>query len=195
MQLKRKKDYLKIRKMISISPQEVIVDPVLSVYDNLFVYGLILGVPKNLLKQRIDYFLERVNLKEKRNRLALHLSEGEMRRLQIVRALLKEEASVFFIDEPTIRLDPIGKKITWDEFKKLKKKDKVIFLASNDMGEVEKLCDEIIFINNGKVIFQGEVEETKRLFAPDEVVEIEIEKELDSTKFDELKKTFYLIKY
>lgn len=184
--LDAKKHYQSIRNLISIAPQELIIDALLTVSDNLFIHGAVDGIPLHLLRERIPPLLKEVNLWDKRHQLAINLSGGQMRRLQIIRALLKREAKVFFIDEPTIGLDPIGKQVIWRQLTELKQESKLVFLASNDMVEVEKLCDEIIFINKGEILFKGTVDEAKRSFAPVAVIDVEFEDNISQKLIEEM---------
>lgn len=183
-----KTDYRSIRKIISVAPQELIVDVLLTVSDNLYIHSAINGIPPSLLKQKIPPLLKKLDLWEKKDQLALYLSGGQMRRLQIARCILKSEAQVFFIDEPTIGLDPIGKQIIWNELLELKQENKLIFLASNDMIELERLCDEIIFIDKGRILFKGTVDDAKISYAPLAIIDVEFEKDVSFQQIEEIRR-------
>ena len=165
----------KIKKIISFAGQNVIVDILLTVEENLSIPGLLLGIPQKILNDEIDSLLHQFALYEHRKKLALHLSGGQTRRLQICRALLKKDASLFFIDEPTIELDPIGKKTVWEAIKKLRSNNKLVFIATNDMSDAEELCDDIIFINKGKALFSGQLSDLKKSFRPEGKIRFKID--------------------
>jgi len=160
-----KRDRKKIRSMISLCPQELELDVLLSINANLWSYGLIRGMKKELLRKRIDELLETFLLLEKRDKKIMELSGGEMRRVQLMRALLDPTTKIIFIDEPTLGLDPIGKKKTWEIIKEMTKMGYLFVLTTNDMVEVESLSHEILFLNMGRVILQTTVEEFKKLYA------------------------------
>ncbi|MCM8808277.1 MAG: ABC transporter ATP-binding protein [Candidatus Omnitrophica bacterium] len=184
-ELDTKKDYYKIREIISVAPQELIVDALLSVEDNLYIYGKLAKV-KNL-SDKIEKLLNFFDLNDKRKEQVLYLSGGQQRRVQICRALLKEDAEIFFIDEPTIELDPVGKSKVWDKLVELKNDGKLVILATNDMDDVENLCDEVVFINKGKIIFQGETRELKERYKNDEKIIIKTFTEVSFEKLKNIK--------
>lgn len=79
----------------------------------------------------------------KRERQALELSGGQTKRMQLIRTVLAPP-KVLIADEPMLGLDPIGKMASFDAFQELKKNGTTILLCTNEMNEVETLCDEII---------------------------------------------------
>ncbi len=183
-----KRDYYKIREIISVATQQLIVDALLSVEDNLYIYGRLARLKG--LGEKIESLLTSFHLDDKKKELVLNLSGGQMRRVQICRALLKEYAEIFFIDEPTIELDPIGKMTVWNEILRLKNNGKLVILATNDMDDVENVCDEVIFINKGKVIFQGKTKELKEKYKENEKVVIKTFSEFPLEKLNDIKDDF-----
>ncbi len=174
-----KRDRKIIRSMISLCPQDLELDVMLSIKANLWSYGLIRGLKKDLLKKRIDELLETFALTEKRDKRIIELSGGEMRRVQLMRALLDPTAKMIFIDEPTLGLDPIGKKKTWDLIKEMTKEGYLFLLTTNDMVEVESLSNEILFLNKGKKILQTTVKEFKKLYAGRKKIHIKRDKSIE----------------
>jgi len=150
-------DHKEVRKLIAYAPQDYIIDWPLTVWDNLKIFAKLYNIPKELINHRIEHLLDRFNLFEKKNCKALELSGGQAKRLQLIRALLLRP-KVLIADEPMLGLDPVGKKACFDSFRELRKKGTTIFLCTNEMREVEELCDKIIFINNGKIIAQGGID-------------------------------------
>lgn len=82
------------------------------------------------------------------------LSIGQKRRLHLALALLGDP-DIIFLDEPTAGLDVEGREAIHKEVKNLKAQGKTIILASHDMSEVEKLCDRIAILKEGKIVFCG----------------------------------------
>jgi ABC-2 type transport system ATP-binding protein len=146
-----KKYKREIKRIISISTQEFACDYLLSVEDNLipFLYLYELDIKKG--KKELYDLLEIFNLTEKRKVLACNISGGQLRRLQIVRALLKKP-EILILDEPTLGLDPIGRMELGQILKNYIKEGKTVFLATNEMNEAEMLCDRVAFINDGKML-------------------------------------------
>lgn len=159
------KDKKKIREMISLCAQDLELDVLLSVRTNLKFYGMIRGIPKNELERRLDDIIEMFGLTEHQHKRVLELSGGLRRRTQLARAFLDPRTRLIFIDEPTLGLDPIGKKITWDLIREMSKEGYYFILTTNDMTEVESLSDEIVFIHKGKIILHTTLKEFKHVYA------------------------------
>ncbi len=103
----------------------------------------------------MDSLLERLELKEKLNAKVDELSGGQLQRLSIAIALL-EDPDVVFLDEPTSALDPHSRIATWALIEELKRQEgKTVILTTHYMEEAERLCDEILLMDQGKVIAQG----------------------------------------
>jgi ABC-2 type transport system ATP-binding protein len=100
--------------------------------------------------------LERLNLHDKLGAKVDELSGGQKQRLSIAIALL-EDPDVIFLDEPTSALDPHSRIATWEFIEDLKKDpNKTVILTTHSMEEAERLCDEILLMDRGRVIAQGE---------------------------------------
>ncbi len=103
-----------------------------------------------------DALLERLGLKDKLKSKVDELSGGQKQRLSIAIALL-EDPDVIFLDEPTSALDPQSRLYTWEFIEQLKRDgSKTIILTTHYMEEAERLCDEILIMNGGRIIAQGE---------------------------------------
>lgn len=102
----------------------------------------------------------RFGIGDKLNTAVKSLSGGERQRLFIVLALIPDPELVF-LDELTTGLDAKARRGVWKILSDLKSKSLTIVLTSHFMDEVETLCDEICIIRQGKVVFQGTVEQAK----------------------------------
>ena len=129
----------------------------LTVKQNLEIYGRLYGV-KNL-KEKIKEISEELNLNSFLNKKTGELSSGQKNRVSLAKSLINNP-QILFLDEPTASLDPdIGDYIR-GYIQSYKTKNKItILLASHNMAEVERLCDSIIMMKNGKIIDQGTCEE------------------------------------
>ncbi|NMD38290.1 MAG: ABC transporter ATP-binding protein [Christensenellaceae bacterium] len=126
----------------------------LNVYDNLAVFADILRVAKN----KIDYYLDKVGLLDRKKQLAGKLSKGQKQRLVLARAIL-HEPKLLFLDEPTSGLDPTTAKEIHNLFLELKNKGTSIFLTTHNMEEATKLCDELALLDRGKIVEMGSPKE------------------------------------
>lgn len=106
----------------------------------------------SLYKKTIDYheLLRRVGLYDAKDQPVGEFSKGMKIRLNFVRALLNDP-EVLFLDEPTNGLDPNNAKIIKDIIHELKEQGKTIFISTHLMGDVEQLCDQVVFITKGKI--------------------------------------------
>jgi len=106
----------------------------------------------SLYKKTIDYhaLLKRVGLYDAKDQMVGEYSKGMKIRLNFVRALLNDP-DVLFLDEPTNGLDPSNAKIIKDIIHELKQQGKTIFITTHLMGDVEQLCDQVVFITKGRI--------------------------------------------
>ncbi len=129
----------------------------LTVEENLKVYGRLYGV-KNL-KNKIIELMETLNLNEFRKRKTGELSSGQKNRVSLAKALINDP-EILLLDEPTASLDPdIGDYVRGIIEKFVTKNGSTILLASHNMNEVERLCDEVMMMKNGEIIDQGKSED------------------------------------
>jgi ABC-2 type transport system ATP-binding protein len=154
---------VKVRKKLGILPQEVRPFGQLTVYDNLYYIGRLKGVNKKILTERIEELLRKVDLDNVKGKLARDLSGGMKRRLLLAMALVNDP-DILILDEPTIGLDPEGRRKIWNLLLDMKKSGKSILLTTHYLDEAERLSDRIYFLNK-KVLFSGTPSETKSRFA------------------------------
>ena len=141
-----------LEKMNFISPY-VELPKKLTVEENLKVYARLYGV-KNL-KEKIDNLIEKLNLIEFKSRKTGELSSGQKNRVSLAKALINDP-EILLLDEPTASLDPdVGDYIRSFIEDFVYNKGSTILLASHNMNEVERLCDEVMMMKNGKIIDRG----------------------------------------
>ncbi|MCI0504023.1 ATP-binding cassette domain-containing protein [Candidatus Micrarchaeota archaeon] len=142
----------KVRQSIGIVFQEPSSDELLSGYENLKLHSMIYGLPGGLVEKRIDDALALVELSDRRNDLVKTYSGGMRRRLEIARGLL-HQPKVLFLDEPTLGLDPRGRKTMWGYVKRLVAElNMTILLTTHYMEEADELAGRICVIDNGKAV-------------------------------------------
>jgi ABC-2 type transport system ATP-binding protein len=125
----------------------------LTIEENLKVYGRLYGV-KNL-NDKILELMETLNLNEFRKRKTGELSSGQKNRVSLAKALINDP-EILLLDEPTASLDPdVGDYVRSIIEKFVAKNGSTILLASHNMNEVERLCDEVMMMKNGEIIDQG----------------------------------------
>jgi len=122
----------------------------LSVWENLSFYAEMYGVKD---KKHLEDLLERYQLTPFRDVDAGALSGGYKRRLALVCALA-HDPKVLFLDEPTAGIDPVTRKLLWDDFYALSAEGKTLFVTTHYMEEASR-CHQLAFIAEGKMIAQG----------------------------------------
>lgn len=156
-------DLQKIKMMIGVVPQEIVSEPIFTVYEVLDFFSGFYGVGKNDRKKRIDEVLAALYLTDKRDTKARFLSGGMKRRLMVAKALI-HNPKLIILDEPTAGVDVELRKNIWNYVKDLNEKGTTIIFTTHYLEEAEKLCKEVAIINKGKVIVQEQTEKLKFLF-------------------------------
>lgn len=150
-----------VRQLCGYVPQDVSVDGDLTGYENLLLYAKLYYVPSAVRKKRIQEALEFMELTDRANSLVKTYSGGMMRRLEIGQVLVNQP-QVLFLDEPSIGLDPVAKRVIWDYVIRLRDEfDTTILLTTHDMLEADELCDRIAIMNLGKIAVTGSPEQLK----------------------------------
>jgi ABC-2 type transport system ATP-binding protein len=116
------------------------------------LFQKIYGIPKNKFKERVDLLTSLLSTEDFMDTQVRKLSLGERLKMEIVGSLL-HDPEVLFLDEPTIGLDIISKQKVRNFFRKVQKETGVtLLLTSHDMDDIERVCDRVIVINNGRKI-------------------------------------------
>ena len=145
-----------LEKMNFISPY-VELPKKLSVKENLIVYGKMYEVKD--LQNRINTLCNDLNLKEFLNKKTGELSSGQKNRVSLAKSLINNP-EILLLDEPTASLDPdTGDYVRSYIENYAKKNNTTILLASHNMSEVERLCENIMMMKQGKIIDEGTCEE------------------------------------
>ena len=138
----------------------------LSPMENLLFAARLYGIDSGLARLETVRITERLGIAEKRlGRPVEQMSRGMQQKIAIARALLTSPA-LLLLDEPTTGLDPRSKLDVQTFIEEIREShDASIVLTTHDLDEAERLCDEIVVLNDGKVVAQGSPEVLKRLVA------------------------------
>ncbi|RIX48719.1 ATP-binding cassette domain-containing protein [Paenibacillus nanensis] len=155
-----------IRSSIGIVFQDSLLDPLLTVKENLFVRGSFYNLSRSELKAAVARAAATADVGDFLNRPYGKLSGGQRRRADIARALI-HTPKVLFLDEPTTGLDPQTRKNVWTTIRQLQKEQGMtIFLTTHYMEEAAQ-ADYIIIMDHGKVLAGGTPYELKERYATD----------------------------
>ena len=150
------KEKEEIKKIMSVSPQETAIAPLLTVKENLSFFSEIYEMNDLAYLEKIIHLF---HLEEVLNKKAKTLSGGYKRRLSIAISLLSKP-KVLFLDEPTLGLDVFARRELWKIILSLKSQITMV-ITSHYLEEIEALCDRIAVIHKGNIIFEGKIEVMK----------------------------------
>ena len=147
----------KVKKLVSVSPQETAVAPNLTVRENLEFIAGIYGIDRKHAKEKTDELVREFSMEEVEKSKAKTLSGGWQRRLSIAMALITEP-KILFLDEPTLGLDVLARRELWNIIEKLKGRVTVI-LTTHYMEEAASLADRVAILAHGRLRLCGTVQE------------------------------------
>ena len=159
------------REVMGVSPQETAVYPYLTGRENVELFGQLYAVPKDKLRGRVDYAIEKVGLMDDAGRRVGRYSGGMKRRVSIAMALVTDP-KVVLLDEPTVGMDPQSRRAIWDFVMELKDKGKAVLLTTHYMEEAEEICDRVGVIDHGKLIELGAPSSLKTKYGGEDLEDV-----------------------
>jgi ABC-2 type transport system ATP-binding protein len=154
--------------------------PALTPREALSMVAEIRGLPRAEARIRIDETVAEVKMSEWLDKKVGKFSKGMKQRINIAAALLSDP-EVVMLDEPTTGLDPRGQAEVRDIVKDLKKRNRLVFMSSHLLNEVQEICDEVAMIDHGKLIVYDSLSNVTTRFSSDgsNTVEIELSRDID----------------
>ena len=156
----------KIKKKIGVVFQASILDPQLTVKDNLEIKASLYGLSRKEIKSRVNELAEILDFKSYLNRPLAKLSGGQKRRIDIARALLNKP-DILILDEPTTGLDPQTRKMIWAVITKLRKENNMTVLLTTHYMEEASEADYVVIIDQGKMVAHGNPLDLKNEYVGD----------------------------
>ncbi len=153
--------YRKIK--LGYLPENPTLYSYLTPYEILSIAGKLKGLKEKFLKNRIEEISNKFQISRYIYQRINTLSKGMLQRVAFCLALLDDPELLFF-DEPFIGLDPIGMEEIRRYILSLKAKNKTIFISSHLLSEMENICDDIIFINKGRIVGFFNIQKLKESF-------------------------------
>ncbi len=158
-----------IRRRMNVAAALTSMNGVLTVRENLGVYGRIYGVKK--IKTRIDELLERFEIRELADTKLQYLSSGQHTRVTLCKGFLNDP-ELLLLDECTVGLDPDIAEKTRRALKQVQRDKKTtVLFTSHNMSEVEELCGRIAFLSQGEILRIDTAERITRLI-PQQILEV-----------------------
>lgn len=150
----------KVRSVIGLTGQSAAVDELLTGRENLVMMGRLYRLTPASAKARAEELLKEFDLVGAADRPTKTYSGGMRRRLDLAVSLIATPP-VIFLDEPTTGLDPRSRLAMWAIIKKLMEDGTTILLTTQYLEEADQLADQIVVIDNGKVIAEGTAKQLK----------------------------------
>jgi ABC-2 type transport system ATP-binding protein len=157
-----------VRRRIGLTAQDTTVDGLLTGRQNLVMIGELHHLGRRTARRRADALLEEFSLTDAADRVASGYSGGMRRRLDIA-ATLVADPEVLFLDEPTTGLDPRARNELWDVLDTLVDRGTTILLTTQYLEEADRLADDIVVVDHGRIIAQGDARTLKRQVGGDQI--------------------------
>jgi ABC-2 type transport system ATP-binding protein len=159
-----------VRLRIGAALQDAALDPKQTGRELLRLQGLLYGLPKSAMAERVDDLGALIDLTDALDRPIATYSGGMKRRLDLVAALV-HNPQILFLDEPTTGLDPVSRVSVWEEVTRLNEQlGMTIFLTTQYLEEADELCDRVGIIDRGRIVAEGTPDELKRSVGSDVIV-------------------------
>jgi ABC-2 type transport system ATP-binding protein len=160
-----------LSRLIGYMPQNIAFQEWRTVDQALITFGMLSGVDKASLAERIPRVLEQIGLADARKRKVIHLSGGMAQKLGLAQALL-HEPELMVLDEPLSGLDPGSRTQFKAIIKVLREKGVTVFFSSHILSDVQDVADRIVILGGGRILKTGTLEELKSDFSAREDIEI-----------------------
>lgn len=170
-----KKSKKELMPQIGYLPQTPAFYNYMTAYEYLDFIGTIANMQRKLIKSRSDELLRTVNLTDSAMRRIGGYSGGMKQRLGIAVCMFNNPKFII-LGEPTAALDPEGRLEVLELINSLKKEGITIFLSTHILNDVERICDEVSIINDGRILISEELEKLKSKFIQP-IYDVEFEKD------------------
>ncbi|HEY8446865.1 MAG TPA: ATP-binding cassette domain-containing protein [Thermomicrobiales bacterium] len=149
-----------VRQRVGLAGQYAALDELLTGQENLEMIGRLYHLPRQVARRRAQELLERFDLVEAGSRIVKGYSGGMRRRLDLAASLVAAPP-ILFLDEPTTGLDPRSRLSMWDLIAELVAGGTTLLLTTQYLEEADRLADDIVVIDHGRVIARGTAAELK----------------------------------
>jgi ABC-2 type transport system ATP-binding protein len=147
-----------VRRHIGLAPQSLALYTDLNARENLAFFGRLYGLQGKKLSKQVDWAIDFVDLKDRQLDLVETYSGGMKRRVNLAAALL-HDPELLLLDEPTVGVDPQSRNAILERVVALKQRGCTVVYTSHYMEEVERICDRVAIIDEGKLLALGTVQE------------------------------------
>ncbi len=133
----------------------------LTVKEQIIYYGTLKGMKEEDILRELDYWLERFQITEYKDRKIKELSKGNQQKVQFISAVINNP-KLLILDEPFSGLDPINVEMFMEAIREFKKRGSSIIFSSHRMEHVEMFCENLVILVKGKSVLEGELKQIKK---------------------------------
>ena len=166
---------------IGYLPEERGLYPKRKVLEQMVYLARLRGVSKKNAQNNAMKWLERLEVLEYADVLLETLSKGNQQKVQLASTLVCDP-DIVILDEPFSGLDPVNSQILQDVVKELIELGKIVIFSSHQMSYVEEFCEDIVMIDHGEVVLEGNLNEIKKEFGKNQLVVSDVNKSTDEVK-------------
>lgn len=163
----KKIDYAKVG--LGYLPEERGMYPKKLIIDQLTYFAELKGMNHRSAVKSVDYWLNRLDMSQHRNKRLDTLSKGNQQKIQLITALA-HDPDIVILDEPFSGLDPVNAMLLKDVVKEQIAKGKIVLFSSHQMSYIEEFCDSIAIINAGRVVLSGDLHDIKRNYPRNKLI-------------------------
>lgn len=149
--------------IIGYLPEERGLYPRVSIEEQLIYFAQLRGLSKSDAKGKIDYWMDKFQVKGKKTDKVKTLSKGNQQKVQLISTLL-HEPKLIILDEPFSGLDPVNASLLQEGIKELRSHGSCVIFSSHNMNNVEDICDHLVMLRNGEVVLNGIVSQIREQF-------------------------------
>lgn len=160
-------DYEKIK--IGYLPEERGLYPKKKIIDQLVYFAMLHGMKSKEAVKAADYWLDRLDMTQYRNKRLDTLSKGNQQKIQLITALA-HNPDIVILDEPFSGLDPVNAMLLKDVVKEEIAKGKIVLFSSHQMSYIEEFCSNIAIIHQGEIVLKGNLHEIKHNYTRDKLI-------------------------
>ena len=135
----------------------------ITVKDLMLYFGQLKSMPKNLIETRLDYWLDYFDVVDYKDKPIKELSKGNQQKIQFISAIINDP-KLLVLDEPFSGLDPINTELFVKAIRKFQSEGKMIVFSSHQLDHVESFCENIVVLEKGVPIIQGDIGQVKNDF-------------------------------
>lgn len=155
------KEFLAAEKPVGYLAEERGLYPKIKVMEQLVYFCTLRGMSKEGAVKTLDGWFERMNITEHKNKRAEQLSKGNQQKVQLI-AALAPNPELIILDEPLSGLDPVNAELFKSVIREQIKQNKHIIMSSHQMSTIEEFCKDIVILDKGKTVLQGNLNEIKK---------------------------------